>query len=87
MTFIDWSDSEEMIGLLIEYVADARTASHGDPKRQKFLSNLLADLQAEQLDLVRFQKIYESLDPDFKNDDVVIHVHDCIEELNRLKHE
>jgi hypothetical protein len=87
MTFIDWSDSEEMIGLLIEYVADERNGSHGDPKRQKFLSDLLADLQAEQLNLVGLQKIYESLDPAFKDDDVVIHVHDCIEELKRLKHE
>jgi hypothetical protein len=87
MTFIDWSDSEEMTGLLIEYVADARNASHGDPKRQKFLSDLLTDLQAEKLNLVRLQKIYVSLDPDFKNDDVVVHVHDCIEELKQLKHE
>jgi hypothetical protein len=85
MTFIDWSDSEEMIGLLIEYVADERIESDGE--RQKFLSNLLADLQSEQLDAARLQNIYDLIDPDFKNDDVVVHVHDCIEELKRLKHE
>jgi hypothetical protein len=87
MTFIDWSDSEEMIGLLIEYVADERNESHRDRKRQRFLSDLLADLKAEQLDLERLQIIYESIEPEFKKDDVVIHVHDCIEELKRLKHE
>jgi hypothetical protein len=87
MTFIDWSDSEEMIGLLIEYVVDERNASNADPKRQKFLSDLLADLQADQLNLVRLQKIYESIDPEFKNDEVANHVHDCIDELKRLKHE
>ncbi len=87
MTFIDWSDSDEMIGLLIEYVTDERNGSHEDPNRQKFLSDLLIDLQAEQLNLVRLQKIYESLDPDFRNDHVAVHVHDCIEELKRLNHE
>lgn len=87
MTFIDWSDSEEMIGLLIEYVTDERNESHADPKRQKFLSDLLADLQTEELNLERLQKIYESIDSDFKSDDVVVHVHDCIEELKRLNHE
>ncbi len=84
MTFIDWSDSEEMIGLLIEYVADKRNESHEDPKRQKFLSDLLADLTKQQINFDRLQKIYESIDPEFRNDEVVIHVHDCIEELERL---
>ena len=87
MTFLDWSDSEEMIGLLIEYVADERNKSNVDPKRRKFLSDLLADLQAEQLDLERLQTIYGSIDLEFKNDDVVVHVNDCIEELKRLNHE
>jgi hypothetical protein len=87
MTFLDWSDSEEMIGLLIEYVADERNAPNVDPKRRKFLSDLLADLQAEQLDLKRLQTIYESIDLEFKNDDVLVHVNDCIEELKRLNHE
>jgi len=85
MTFIDWSDSEEMIGLLIEYVADVRNES--DDERRKFLTDLLADLKAEQLNLERLQTIYESVDPNFKNDDVVVHLHDCIEELRRINHE
>jgi hypothetical protein len=87
MTFLDWSDSEEMIGLLIEYVADERNEPNVDPKRRKFLSDLLGDLQAEQLDLERLQTVYESIDLEFKNDDVVVHVNDCIEELKRLNHE
>jgi hypothetical protein len=85
MTFLDWSDSEEMIGLLIEYVTDQRNESNGE--RQKFLSRLLKDLESEQLNVVRLQNIYESIDPDFKTDDVVVHVHDCIEELKRLNHD
>jgi hypothetical protein len=85
MTFIDWSDSEEMIGLLIEYVSDQKDESNIDPHRRKFLSNLLIDLQTEQLNLVRLQKIYDSIDPEFKNDEVVLHVHDCIEELKGLQ--
>ncbi len=87
MTFIDWSDSEEMIGLLMEYVTDERNGSHHDPKRRKFLSDLLTDLQSQPLNEMRLQKIYESVEPDFKNDDVVVHIHDCIEELKRLNHE
>ena len=31
MTFIDWSDPEEMIGLLTEFVADARIEAGTDP--------------------------------------------------------
>ena len=85
MTFIDWSDSEEMIGLLIEYVADERSESDGE--RRKFLSNLLVDLQCEQVNVGRLRNIYESIDAEFKNDDVVIHLHDCIQELERLNHE
>ena len=87
MTFIDWSDSEEMIGLLVEYVADERNENQEDPNRRKFLSDLLADLQVEELNLKRLQKIYESIGREFKNDDVVVHVHDCIEELKRLNNE
>jgi hypothetical protein len=86
MTFIDWSDSEEMIGLLIEYVTDTRNESP-DAKRRTFLNDLLKDLESEQLNAVRLQNIYESIDPDFKSDDVAVHVHDCIEELKSLSHE
>lgn len=87
MTFIDWSDSEGMIGLLLEYVADEKNGSPGDPKRQKFLSDLFVNLTKQQINIERLQAIYESIDPEFKNDEVVIHVQDCIEELKRLKHE
>lgn len=87
MTFIDWSDSEDMIGLLTEYVTDEKKATRGDPKRKEFLSDLLADLTEQDVDLKRLQTIYDSIDPEFKNDEVVIHVHDCIEELKKLNHE
>jgi hypothetical protein len=85
MTFIDWSDSEEMIGLLIEYITDQRNES--DVDRRKFLSDLLKDLESEEVNVVRLQSIYESINPDFRSDDVVVHLHDCLEELKRIKHE
>ena len=44
MTFIDWSDPEEMLGLLAEYVADARIESEADPAREALLAALLNDL-------------------------------------------
>ncbi len=94
MTFIDWSDSEEMVGLLIEYIADERSGSP-DPKRRHFLNDLLKDLSAlnEQSAhastkaLEQLRSIYQSIDPEFQQDDVTSHIKDCIEELERLKNQ
>ena len=40
MTFIDWSNPDEMLGLLSEYVADERHEASGDPARESFLAEL-----------------------------------------------
>jgi hypothetical protein len=93
MPFIDWSDSEEMVGLLIEYISDEGNESHGDRKRNRFLSNLIAEIteleerfskqfNAEAIN--QLQKIYNSIDSEFKEDPVTVHIRDCIEELERL---
>ncbi|HSE40698.1 MAG TPA: hypothetical protein VLH08_08030 [Acidobacteriota bacterium] len=89
MPFIDWSDSEELLGLLIEYISDEKNEAFRDKERHRFLSKLLNDLtqaigqsRNPTHDLTR---IYDSIDNEFKEDPAVIHVRDCIEELRRLK--
>ena len=96
MTFIDWSDSEEMLGLLSEYVADARNDSPGDPARTAFLDALLTDLtQLTRLSggvsleetIDRLRRIHESHSEDFAEDPVLLHVDACIDELERIRGE
>jgi hypothetical protein len=90
MTFIDWSDSEGMLELLAEFVGDARNECLKDVKRQQFLSALFIQLDElvqqfsnTQNPINRLRSIYNSIDPEFKDDAVMIHVNDCIEELER----
>jgi hypothetical protein len=90
MTFIDWSDSEEMLGLLCEFVADARGESQYDRGRQSFLSEL-SDALAELNDVsseiplheatARLREIRDATDPEFAADPAMGHVRDCIDEL------
>jgi hypothetical protein len=93
MTFIDWSDSEELFGLLIEYVQDEKAESNSDLDRRKFLSDLINDLMElktqfsalSSSDVVsELRNIAESVDSEFKSDPVVTHIQDCIVELQRL---
>ena len=92
MTFFDWSDSEELLGLLVEFVADAQHDAN-DPERRRFLSGLrrlLEELQdrfttsplAEGIESLR--GIRRGLDRDFEDDPVVEHLDACIEELERI---
>ena len=96
MTFIDWSDPEEMLGLLTEYVADARTGSEADPAREALLAALLHDLTVltrlshaasahETMD--RLRRIHDSHADDLAGDPVFLHVEDCIAELDRIRGE
>lgn len=96
MTFIDWSDMEEMLGLLAEFVRDAKSECERDPGRRKFLSKLLLDIGAftGQLETLtrkqatnRLRGIYNAFDPEFSGDPVTVHVKDCIEEFERLESE
>jgi hypothetical protein len=94
MTFINWSDSDEMLGLLCEYVADEKNDSHNDRPRARFLAALsasLADLvdgasgmSADEV-IGRLSEIHASRADDFADDPVLTHVKDCIEELERIK--
>lgn len=93
MTFIDWSDPEEMLGLLTEYVADARQDSQADPGRAAFLDALLNDLtqltrQSDEVSLdeaiSRLREIQGIHSDDLGDDPVLRHVEDCIGELVRI---
>lgn len=94
MTFIDWSDSEGMFGLLLDFVADERAECQSDPERQRFLSDLLARLEAVEARLAEvpasivvhaLREILEAVGPEFAGDPVTVHLEDCIEELERVE--
>lgn len=94
MSFIDWSDSEGMFGLLIEYVADEKKDCRSDDGRQRFLADLMKKLialqqQSDVLSGVEFiqqlRTIQKSVDREFGNDAAMLHLNDCIEELERVE--
>lgn len=91
MSLIDWSDPEEMLGLLVEYVADETVASRHDADRADFLHQLSRELGAlagQELESDRIhltlQEIRDSQPTEFANDPVMTHVEACIEELHRI---
>lgn len=92
MSIIDWSDSEEMLGLLAEYVRDERRDAGGDRDRLAFLRELSmsVDALASQADAplsavrARLQAICDAQSAEFADDAVMVHVRDCLDELSRL---
>ena len=92
MSLIDWSDPEEMLGLLLEYVADEALMSHKDPERARFLDDLSRDLAtvAEQdfdsVELIAhaLREVCDSQPKEMAEDPVMTHVEACIEELERI---
>jgi hypothetical protein len=90
MTFIDWSDSEGMFDLLLEFIRDEKNASVGDVPRQRFLSRLLIETMAAQEmtpkeAIQRLKAIQDLVDEEFKNDPVLLHVMHLVEELERIQ--
>ena len=88
MSYIDWSDPEEMFGLLVEYVSDERGDS--DAARLRFLDSLLRPLRelqdrfhglsaAEQV--LALLSICNSVNAEDEDDPVVEHLHACVEAL------
>ena len=79
-----------MLGLLSDYIADERADAAGD--RAEFLDDLRSavsglvsrELSASDL-AVELRAIYDALPREFSRDPVVIHVSDCIEELEKLQ--
>jgi hypothetical protein len=92
MSLIDWSDPEEMLGLLVEYVADVTVESHDDADRVHFLNQLSRELGAiaehdfESVDRIALalREIHDSQPREFANDPVMAHVEACIEEHHRI---
>ena len=95
MAFIDWSDSEAMLGLLVEWVADERSAS-GDSARGAFLAGLSAELSrlADRHDAMGLEELiasmralYEARAEEAPGDPALVHLAACIEEMERLRAE
>jgi hypothetical protein len=92
MTYIDWFDSEDMFGLLIDYIYDAR-GDAVDSGRRHFLSRLIGNLETlqDQFDVLtaaavvaRLRDIQNSIDQEFAQDPVVEHLEACVDELERV---
>jgi len=93
VTFIDFSDTEGMLGLLVDLVADETSDCHRDLDRHRFLTDLLAQLRAVEHRLPGLQlsaairslkDLHHSIDPEYSGDTVVVHLGDCIAELERV---
>jgi hypothetical protein len=93
MSFIDWSDSEEMLSLLLEYVEDERNCAQADKRRHRFLSGLVGELSElemriatvpgpERVELLR--SIVATVDEEYADDPVVEHLAACLVELERI---
>ena len=94
MTFIDWSDPEEMLGMLIEYVADERDETRHDQERTSFLAEVLAELTdlCDNVETIppdevihRLRAVHGSQYLALPGDPVLAHVEHCIEELERIR--
>jgi hypothetical protein len=94
MSFINWSDSHEMLGLLSEFVADEQRESTHDPARAHFLAGLLEELgeltaRIDEMNdddsIGKLRTLLESANGEFRSDPVLEHVQACIEELERIR--
>jgi hypothetical protein len=93
-TLIDWSDPDEMLGLLCEYVADEKSDAQDDRERMRFLAELSAELAglARRAPGMPADEVIEQLRAidalprdDFADDPVLAHVAACLEELERIR--
>lgn len=92
MSILDWSDPDEMIGLLAEWLRDAGAGEQRDPRRSRFLTGLSAAVEAiaEETDIpleeraARLESVADDHASEFEDDEALRHVRDCIEELSRI---
>jgi len=91
MSLIDWSDPDEMLGLLIDYVDDEAIASH-DAARSNFLNELSRELavvadrgftSAARIEQT-LREVHDAQPTEFASDEVMTHMEACIEELHRI---
>lgn len=91
MSILDWSDPDEMLGLLVEYLRDELTGTVGDPRRVRFLRALLAGVD-QVVDagsspgeaVLRLGDISAAQPAEFEDDPALRHLRDCVEELERI---
>lgn len=91
LSLIDWSDPDEMLGLLIDYVDDEAIASQ-DAARSNFLHELSRELGSvadQGLDSAArieqtLREVHDSQPTEFASDEVMVHMAACIEELRRI---
>ena len=89
---IDWSDPEEMLGLLAEFIRDEVREEQSDQERKMFLRSLRSQVDALAADadapipalLARLRDICDAQPIEFASDPVLVHVRDCIQELSRI---
>ena len=92
MSIIDWSDPDEMLGLLAEYIQDECLEEHGDHERAVFLRELSRCVKSlashatspTHTVLAQLRDIYNAQPGEFLRDPALIHLQDCIEELSRI---
>ena len=87
MTFIDWSDSEGMLELYQDFVRDEMNGSLADEERQRFLNQILGDVESIGEDgntIERLREIRDSIQDEFTADPASTHLVDLIQELERL---
>ena len=96
MPILDWSDPEEMLSLLADWVTDELHEETIDRDRARFLRNLafpLAKLAARSNHLSvrdageQLRGILGSQPSEFDTDPALQHVRDCIHELERILEE
>jgi hypothetical protein len=92
MSLIDWSDPEEMLGLLVEYVADETNEPANDRVRATFLrqlseelTELASELPPDGAAIARALLAIRNSQPrELFSDPVIVHLDQCIEELDRI---
>lgn len=84
-----------MLGLLVEWVADERGAAR-DSARAEFLAEFSAELSelADRFDetppeelIASLRALYERRAEDLPGDPALLHLADCIDEMERLRAE
>lgn len=89
MSIIDWSDPEEMVGLLADYVRDELLAETRDSARVRFLRDLANEVDALARSPhdaeVRLREIRDSQASEFADDRALVHLQECIAELQRIR--
>lgn len=76
----------------MELIVDEKNGCVGDPGRQRFLADVLEELNAakEGFDagtataVNHLRVIRDSIDLEFQDDPVAVHIRHCIEELEHL---